>query len=312
MLYHKKSNGEFQRIENPALFLKAMKDKNEIDDDGNVNAPLEIVKDARFEVAKNQDGESVLMVMSDYSLDRHEERIDPAGWRLKNYKKNPVVLWSHINHYLPIGRSKNTKIENNILSGEIEFTPKDLTHSGDGPKGSDVAEYIKAGFLKAGSVGFLVKKVEFTKDDDVIFREQELLEFSIVTVPANPNALVQNSIAPAELKKWVSLPMPKLVPGELNEKILKSASEKPWTDLGSVDDLEEIQGNIKTELALENINKKLAKILEVLKMPETAIPNIGEVDSCETSDAPDQNQEPEQEEITKPVFFLKKGKKENE
>jgi hypothetical protein len=138
-------------------------------------------------------------------------------------------------------------------------------------------------------------------------RKQELLEFSIVTVPANPNALVQNSMAPAELSK----------------KMLKLASKKTWTDLGNilpylpdpgiVNNIVDTQDNIKNEFALKDINKKLDDILEMLKLPnEKDIPNIGEVDSHKTSDAPDQNQEPEQEESAKPVFFLKRGKKENE
>jgi HK97 family phage prohead protease len=285
-LYHKK-DGKFERIENPVAFFKAMRDKKEIDEKGNINVTLELYKYMPIvldEKQKKADG-PITMVMSDYSLDRHEERIDQAGWELENFKKNPVLLWDHTNWYLPVGRVDNVRIEENELKGNMVFTPKSIPQSGMGPQGYVVGELIRTGFLFAGSVGMLVKRVEFQDDtEEVILRKQELLEFSIVTVPANPNALVQNSF-----KQNYSLPMMR---DALEQGILPMAKSIP------------------EELTLEDINKKLTEILEILKLPETAIPNIGEIDSHKTSGTPDQNQEPEQEEITKPVFFLKRGKNE--
>jgi phage head maturation protease len=52
--------------------------------------------------------------------------------------------------------------------------------------------------IRAGSVGFRVMEIEIPSKDDsrdgtsLIFRKQELLEFSICNVPANPWALVKN------------------------------------------------------------------------------------------------------------------------
>jgi phage head maturation protease len=50
------------------------------------------------------------------------------------------------------------------------------------------------GYLKATSVGFMPLKYTFSKDPareyGIDFLEQELLEFSIVTIPANPDALI--------------------------------------------------------------------------------------------------------------------------
>jgi phage head maturation protease len=56
---------------------------------------------------------------------------------------------------------------------------------------------VKVGVIRAGSVGFRVLEIEIpekkTIDDgtSLIFRKQELLEFSICNVPANPFALAK-------------------------------------------------------------------------------------------------------------------------
>jgi phage head maturation protease len=63
-----------------------------------------------------------------------------------------------------------------------------------------VYRLARGGFLAATSVGFRPLKWEYTTDkergaDDwfpgIDFEEQELVEFSIVTVPANPEALME-------------------------------------------------------------------------------------------------------------------------
>jgi len=68
---------------------------------------------------------------------------------------------------------------------------------------------VKAGVIRAGSVGFRVLEIEIPSKEDskdgtsLIFRKQELLEFSICNVPANPFALAQlgirNEEAPTKL-----------------------------------------------------------------------------------------------------------------
>jgi phage head maturation protease len=57
---------------------------------------------------------------------------------------------------------------------------------------------VQAGVIRAGSVGFRVIEIEIpdketAKDGtSLIFRKQELLEFSICNVPANPFALAKS------------------------------------------------------------------------------------------------------------------------
>jgi hypothetical protein len=62
------------------------------------------------------------------------------------------------------------------------------------PFADTVFQLIRGGFLRATSVGFLPTKWKY-RSDGVDFEEQELLEFSVVPVPANPEALLVNAKA---------------------------------------------------------------------------------------------------------------------
>ena len=64
--------------------------------------------------------------------------------------------------------------------------------------GWSIGERVKAGVIRAGSVGFRVIEIEIPDKaaaqdgTSLIFRKQELLEFSICNVPANPFALAKS------------------------------------------------------------------------------------------------------------------------
>jgi len=82
------------------------------------------------------------------------------------------------------------------LSGRIKFNGRDYDEFG-----WSIGERVKAGVIRAGSVGMIVKEVEWIDHKtnpeepcDLIIRKQELLEFSICNVPANPFALREELI----------------------------------------------------------------------------------------------------------------------
>lgn len=74
-----------------------------------------------------------------------------------------------------------------VLEGDIVFNSKEFDEFG-----WSIGQRVKAGALRCGSVGFIAEEVEFLeskdRECDLIFRKQELLEFSICCVPANPFA----------------------------------------------------------------------------------------------------------------------------
>jgi hypothetical protein len=50
------------------------------------------------------------VVISTADLDRHGESINQNGWELENYRKNPVVLWSHEHWSMPVGITEKIEV----------------------------------------------------------------------------------------------------------------------------------------------------------------------------------------------------------
>ncbi|MCR4940771.1 MAG: HK97 family phage prohead protease [Treponemataceae bacterium] len=153
-----------------------------------------------FRKEKAEDGqESFRWTFSSYDVDRCLERVDPEGWELENYRSNPVVLWAHDAAIPAIGYAVDVD-KGKDLSGRVVFNEKEFDQFG-----WSIGQRVKFGSIRSGSVGFLVKEVEFVdhrekpeEKADLIFRRQELLEFSICNVPANPLALMKEASAGAE------------------------------------------------------------------------------------------------------------------
>lgn len=119
------------------------------------------------------------------AVDRYREVVDPDGAMLENYRKNPVVLLNHNSYMPPIGKNLWIKQGEGGLVAKTQFS--------DTTEGSDIFALYDQGFMKAWSIGFIPKKWE---DGDVSvtgyrrkFTLWELLEYSAVTIPANPEAL---------------------------------------------------------------------------------------------------------------------------
>lgn len=137
-------------------------------------------------------------------VDRERDTIALAGWQLEDFLRNPVVLWGHDAAALPIGRAFDVGIEGNALKASVRFIPSDTPERGQ--FADAVYRLARGGFLGATSVGFRPLKWAFTEDaergaDDwfpgIDFQQQELVELSVVTVPANPEALMEPMPAPA-------------------------------------------------------------------------------------------------------------------
>ncbi len=135
------------------------------------------------------DGRVIRFIFSDGTVDRAGDTIDPAGWDLSGYRRNPVALWAHDALAPPIGRTVNLFVDARGLVGDVEFAEPDVYDFAD-----TIYRLLGAGFIKAGSVGFLPVDYSFANDKGrefgIDFHRQELLEFSIVPVPANANALI--------------------------------------------------------------------------------------------------------------------------
>ena len=158
-----------------------------------VSGDVELIASVPFQLTADTEAENGLpWTLSTYDLDRFGERIDPAGWDLRRYVENPVVEWAHRYDIPAIGKIEGLSFDDKGLHGLVVFNSKEFD-----PFGWSIGERVKAGVIRAGSVGFRVMEIEIPSKEDskdgtsLIFRKQELLEFSICNVPANPFALAK-------------------------------------------------------------------------------------------------------------------------
>ena len=159
----------------------------------------EIIVDKDFDGKELGDNE-LIMIGSTAGIDRDGESIDPTAWDLKQFKKNPVILPQHDYRKPAIGKAKDVKMVDGKLTFKIEF-PED----GVNPEADIYRKLYKSGFMNASSVGFIGKewvdgdgkKSPFRK-----FTKVELLELSLVSIPANPEAITQAKafLSEAEVK----------------------------------------------------------------------------------------------------------------
>lgn len=162
---------------------------------GKLKEPLEIVLAGCLTNEDEAAGEWFPWVFSTFDTDRYDERVDATGWELERYMENPVVLWAHC-HAIPAIGVASSLNATDCLAGKIKFNAKDYDEFG-----WSIGERVKSGVIRAGSVGMLVKEIEWIDHKknpeepcDLIIRKQELLEFSICNVPANPFALQKDSL----------------------------------------------------------------------------------------------------------------------
>lgn len=150
--------------------------------------------------AVSRDQRTVDIVASDFSLDSHGTRIDPAGWELEQFKKNPVICLQHDSWGrsesagLPVANAvpETVRIENGKLVMRLRFP-----EAGKFPLADQVFELVADGFLRGVSVGFDPQEYEDVEEEEGgykkqvrVYRKQRLMEVSIVTIPSNDNGMV--------------------------------------------------------------------------------------------------------------------------
>ncbi len=130
---------------------------------------------------------SLSYVLSDATIDRIGDTINPRGWQLDAFQRNPIALFNHSPHQ-PIGRWKDIRVENDALLAE--FVP---AKKGTSQRTDEILSLIDQDILRATSVGFRAIDAEPIDPKrpaaGTRYKVQELLETSIVSIPANPSAL---------------------------------------------------------------------------------------------------------------------------
>lgn len=117
-------------------------------------------------------------------LNQYGFRVRNSGLNLDRFRKNPVMLDSH-KYGSVIGRWENIRIEDGLLTAEPVFDMDD-------PEAEKIAQKVLNGFLKGASLGLDPYKMSNFQTDlngEMELVESEVLEASIVAIPANSNAV---------------------------------------------------------------------------------------------------------------------------
>jgi len=144
----------------------------------------------------NDEERSAVFVMSAETEDSYGDIVMQAGIDLKaRFATNPVALFGHRSWDMPIGDWHDIKMVRSSpkrTEGKLKFSDEGTDDVAD-----RVARNVKAGKLRASSIGFMPKSFERIIDDEgkwtygYKFHEVELYECSVVTIPAVREALVK-------------------------------------------------------------------------------------------------------------------------
>jgi HK97 family phage major capsid protein/HK97 family phage prohead protease len=134
--------------------------------------------------AKQSEDDPFVFILSDETVDRVGDVIAADGWQLSNFKRNPIALFGHDQGF-PIGTWADIKKGAGKLIARLEPALKGTSQRID-----EIISLIEQRILRAVSVGF--RPIEYEPRDGgrgLRYIRQELLETSVVSVPANPASL---------------------------------------------------------------------------------------------------------------------------
>lgn len=116
--------------------------------------------------------------------DRHGEVVVQDGWKLEEFKANPVILAFH-DHWQPaVAQAVDIKVEGGKLVGILKFAAAEYEFA------NTLFKLYAGRYMRAFSVGFRNERYEVNQDDDRIYLlENTLVEISCVNVPANAECL---------------------------------------------------------------------------------------------------------------------------
>jgi hypothetical protein len=118
--------------------------------------------------------------------DANGQITDMDGWDLARFRANPVIFLNHRTNDPPVGKATDLIIAGDRMLATIQFAPTEM--------GQQLELLTDRGFLRGASVQFHPTSFDLVPEKGRFFptihsHQQELLEISVVGVPADPNTL---------------------------------------------------------------------------------------------------------------------------
>ena len=213
------------------------------------------------EIRRAEEGRKLTFVASDGTRDSAGTILNVDGWDLKRFNKNGIIGYQHKvyggwddtqNPDNVIGKG-HAYVDGKRLMVDVEFEPADIN-----PLAEKIYQKLLFGSLKAVSVGFVpVGHGAWGEGEEALdgsnptyyYAGQELLEVSIVNIPANPNAL-KKSLEAQEEELAALRAEAQSAPGpEQDPEPEEPAKEEPVSSEPEVKDLDELEIRKKLSIA---------------------------------------------------------------
>jgi len=185
----------------------------------------------------DKDAMTITHYISTNTPDRYREVMNPKGCDDKEYRKNPVVFFGHRSRDLPIAKNEKIISDDFGVLAVTKFDSSDFAR--------EVFRLNAEGFLNSWSIGFMPIEKPVMKDKYLYYEKWNLLEYSSVPIPANPDAvnLMLKEIKDERIKSIIN---------ECNDGTNYYDLKKEYEDLKN--EIEEIKKGFNEEI----IKKELA------------------------------------------------------
>lgn len=236
---------------------------------------------------------SLVVKISTNTEDRSKDIMQPTGVMLDNYMKNPVVAAFHRYDQPAIGTASDIQVDETGISAKVTFAKQGVYGLAD-----TLFELYKAGIQRGWSIGFIPEEWKEKQGGGYEFTKWQLLEFSAVVVPDNPDALtmaknkgIDMKLIEEEMEKMKEKPVKTMEVDSKENKItfnMTDGSKKTFEAdvelMAHFKELHEAYAMVKEGRVLSEANKKIVgDAMNQMKEAITALERLMEATQKEVT-----------------------------
>jgi len=220
------------------------------------------LKEIGIPYRKELEERQATFIISTEDVDRDGDVIKQDGIDWSDYNSNPVVLFAHDSSKLPIGVTLKTFKSNKQTKAVVMFYDDEIDKTGTS---DTIYNFVKANGIKGASIGFRSIKAKYPTPEEaktykmpdygIIYEKVSILEWSVVTIPANQNALRSKGLDVTEKMKSLGLV------NEQDEIIINNSDEEIKSLKNDIKDIKETLNTI-VKLFNEEIKKDSAPVIQ--------------------------------------------------
>jgi HK97 family phage prohead protease len=238
-----------------------------------------------------EEGIEITYRITSSNEDRHGDTINAKGWRFDNFfSAGANLLFAHdtASHDTPsIGVVREVWNDGDFVFAKVWIFPEHVD-----AQANRIARIVAAGGLRAVSVGFMPIKAKASdkNEDGIDFIEQELLELSIVPVPANADAVADDA---KSLRKSLRKKGEKMSEeNEKEEEVVETAEAIDTTEIKSEEEIAELS------IKIENLESMVSSLSEKVAVIEESLAFLFENDEPEKQEEEEEEEEKNLDELT--------------